>query len=142
MKILSTEGSADEPARVAAISVGGVAVGILEVLSVKFGENNWAVLEWDWNTIPGQPFDNILKLKVRVRGKGETDFHISFGTPIEWNKSEAAERRIYVTRMMDFLMKQKGAKDLREPVGLSLGSLAIFGLISLFAVLLLLRACR
>lgn len=142
MKILSTEGSAAEPARVAAISVGGVAVGILEVLSVRFGENNWAVLEWEWNTIPGQPFDNTLKLKVRVRDKGVTDYHISFGTPIEWNKSDVTERRVYVSRMMTFMMKEKGARDLRETVGLSVGSLAIFGVISLFAVLLLLRACR
>lgn len=142
MKILSTEGSADEPARVAAMSVAGVAVGVLEVLSARFGENNWAIMEWAWNTIPGQLFDNTLKLKVRVRDKGETDYYISFGTPIEWGKSEVAERRIFVTRMMTFMMREKGARDLRKTSGVSVGSAVIVGIISLLAVLLLLRGCR
>lgn len=110
MKITG-KGTAEEPLFIGQFTAPGVLNGIFVSLEQAFGTNNWGIQEWT-HSFDGKT--NTLKIAVLRRGADSLFFYVTFWDPIDWRQCSPEKRHHFVTQYMEFLITQKGARDLQN----------------------------
>lgn len=128
---ITGKGTAGEPFFIGLFTAAGLLNGIFMSLEHTFDTNNWGIQEWS-HSYDGKT--NTLKIAVLRRRAESLYFYVTFWDPIDWRQCSPQERLHYVTQYMNFLIKEKGAKDLQRKFEIKT---AVVGVVAMGIVILL-----